>query len=266
MPKILKMLKGERHSLLVPFLFFLSLFLRVNGSHFVLVHGAGYGAWCWYKVATMLKSAGHNVTALDMAACGINPKQMEEIDSISEYHEPLMTFIHSLPPNHKVILVGHSLGGVSVSVAMEKFPDKISVAVFATASVVSENLTYSTLGEELMRRLGPDSEPYQLSPDEDLTLASYLKRPTFAKDPELVTKETAVTKSRNGRVSKIYIISGKDKVLTKDFQLWVIEKTGPYAEVKVIEDSDHMVMFSKPKKLSYELLEIADKYSLHSDI
>ncbi|KAK7350486.1 hypothetical protein VNO77_09175 [Canavalia gladiata] len=100
------MLKRERHILSILLLFSFFLFVGVNGNHFVLVHGALHGAWCWYKVATILKSAGHNVTALDMAACGINPKHMEKIDSISEYHEPLMTFIHSLPPNHKVILVG----------------------------------------------------------------------------------------------------------------------------------------------------------------
>lgn len=41
-------------------------------NQFVLIHGASYGAWCWYKVSTLLKSAGHDVTALDMASCGIN--------------------------------------------------------------------------------------------------------------------------------------------------------------------------------------------------
>lgn len=56
------------------------------------------------------------------------------------------------------------------------------------------------------------------------------------------------------------IISEKDNLHTEDFQRWVIESTGPYAEVKVIKDSDHMVMFSKPKKLSFELLKIAYKY------
>ncbi|KAK7350483.1 hypothetical protein VNO77_09172 [Canavalia gladiata] len=223
----------------------------------------------------MLKSAGHSVTTLDMAGCGINPKQMEEIDSISEYHEPLMTFIHSLPPNQKVILVDNSFG------------------VFVAASVLSENLTYSAIHEKIKggsdpvsdkqyfildgpdktTRLSSDgfrflaSKLYQLSPDEDLVLASSLVRPlpVYAKDVELITKETTVTKSRNGRVTKVYIISGKDNLLTKDSQMWIIQRTGPFAEVKVIEDSDHMVMFSKSKRLSSELIEIAYTYSLHSD-
>jgi hypothetical protein len=31
----------------------------------VLVHGLCHGAWCWYKAATALESAGHRVTALE---------------------------------------------------------------------------------------------------------------------------------------------------------------------------------------------------------
>ena len=44
--------------------------------HFVLIHGACHGAWCWYKVATLLKSSGHKVIALDVAASGIHPKHI----------------------------------------------------------------------------------------------------------------------------------------------------------------------------------------------
>nr|KYP46535.1 Esterase PIR7B [Cajanus cajan] len=103
------------------------------------------------------------------------------------------------------------------------------------------------------------SREYQLSPAEDLTLAISLVRPLppFMNDVKLLTEQTAVTKNKNGRVSKVYIISEKDNLLTEDMQRWIIECTGPYAEVIVIKDSDHMVLFSKPEKLSSELLKIA---------
>ncbi|KAL2319815.1 hypothetical protein Fmac_028784 [Flemingia macrophylla] len=284
----MKMVKQERY-LVVIFVLLLHCFCA-SGKHFVLVHGALHGAWCWYKVATHLKSSGHDVTTLDNAAAGINPRQMEEVDSVSKYHEPLMSFMASLPPNENVILVGHSLGGLSVSIAMEKYPQKISVAVFVTATVVSQNLTYPAYNQEITRRLGPllkqqyfildganpkrapilsslgveflSTRMYQLSPPEDLTLAFSLVRPlpTFANNVKLLAKQTAVTKNRNGRVYKVFIISGKDNLLTEDIQRWTIESTGPYAEVKVIKHSDHMVMFSKPNELSYELMKIAYKY------
>ncbi|KAK7286957.1 hypothetical protein RJT34_22334 [Clitoria ternatea] len=256
--------------------------------HFVLIHGANYGAWCWYKVATMLKSAGDKVTTLDMAACGMNRKRVEDIGSISEYHEPLITFMDSLLPKEKVILVGHSFGGISISVAMERFPENISVAIFVAAFVISETLTYPTIIQELKLRRksslmdtnylffdGPNNPPtailfgpkfmesnmYQLSPPEDLTLALSLVRPfPLFGDEEKLLKETRVTNDKNGRVPKVFIISKEDNLMTEDSQIWMIERTGPYDEVKVIKNSDHMLMFSNPQELSSLLLHIAGKY------
>jgi len=147
------MLKREKY-LLVMFVIILPFFcVCVDGKHFVLVHGAFHGAWCWYKVAHQLKSEGHNVTTLDMAACGVNTEKIEEVDSVSEYHKPLITFLASLPPQEKVILVGHSLGGLSVSIAMEKYPKKISVAVFISAAVVTQNLTFLAFLQEVLLSL-----------------------------------------------------------------------------------------------------------------
>ncbi|KAK4341341.1 hypothetical protein RND71_039842 [Anisodus tanguticus] len=102
-------------------------------KHFILVHGFCLGAWCWYKVITLLEKSGHKVSALDLGASGINMKQLNEIGSISDYIQPLMDFMVSLPHDEKVILVGHSHGGLCISLAMEAFHDKISSAVFVTA-------------------------------------------------------------------------------------------------------------------------------------
>jgi pimeloyl-ACP methyl ester carboxylesterase len=35
----------------------------------------------------------------------------------------------------RLVLVGHSFGGLSVALAMEKFPRKVAVAVFVTAAM-----------------------------------------------------------------------------------------------------------------------------------
>ncbi|KNA04834.1 hypothetical protein SOVF_196010, partial [Spinacia oleracea] len=102
-------------------------------KHFVLVHGMCQGAWCWYKLIPLLKKAGHKVTALDMEASGINTKAIEDVLSFEEYSKPLLDFMASLSIDEKVILVGHSLGGMNIAFAMEMFPDKISAAVFLTA-------------------------------------------------------------------------------------------------------------------------------------
>ncbi|KAL6961554.1 Salicylic acid-binding protein 2 [Sarracenia purpurea var. burkii] len=105
-------------------------------KHFVLVHGACHGAWCWYKLKSLLESSGGGditVTLLDLAASGINTKSIREVRTLHEYSAPLIDFMTSISPNEKVILVGHSLGGMNLALAMDEFPEKISVAVFLTA-------------------------------------------------------------------------------------------------------------------------------------
>ena len=118
-------------------------------KHFVLVHGACHGAWCWYKLATLLRSAGHKVTVPDLAASGANLKKVQEVHSFSVYLEPLMEFMASLLADEKVVLVGHSMGGVALSVAMERFPGKVSVAVFTTAYMLNPDLNLLTISEKV---------------------------------------------------------------------------------------------------------------------
>ncbi|KAG5535711.1 hypothetical protein RHGRI_023466 [Rhododendron griersonianum] len=213
-----------------------------SGRHFVLVHGAGHGAWCWYKLATLLKSAGHRVTALDMAASGVHPKQVDELRSMSDYSQPLMEFMESLPADDQVVLVGHSAGGISISVAMERFPEKVSVAVFVTSFMHGPDLNLATVFRK------------------DLTLATMLVRPYpfYHHDEVGLVNDTALTNENYGSVRRVYVVVEEDYTVKEEFQRWLIENN-PADEVKVISGADHMVMFSKPQELSSCLLGLAEK-------
>ena len=121
-------------------------------KHFVLVHGACHGAWCWYKLKPRLESAGHRVTAIDLAASGINMKSITDLYTMADYSQPLVEFMASLSPNEKVILVGHSLGGLSLALAMEEFTEKISVSVFLTAFMPDISHPASYVLEQVLYR------------------------------------------------------------------------------------------------------------------
>ncbi|KAK6152708.1 hypothetical protein DH2020_012347 [Rehmannia glutinosa] len=256
-----------------------------NEYHFVLVHGDCHGAWCWYKLTTLLRSAHHKVTALDLAGCGSDLKRVGEVRSITDYFEPLMLFMEGLPMEERVILVGHSRGGIDISIAMERFPEKIAVAVFVTASMPGPDLDLPTVSKEFEGRLdspmdnqytysqgedkpptsyliGPkflESELYQLSPPEDLTLATFLIRPSpLFVDFRCPSKETVLTKENYGSVRRVYVVCDEDNLM-KDMQRWLIDNNPP-DEVKVINGSDHMAMMSKPHDLCSCLLEIGNKY------
>lgn len=104
-----------------------------GGKHIVLVHGACLGGWSWFKVATPLRAAGYRVDTPDLAASGVDPRPLREVPTFRDYTQPLLDLLASLPDGHRVVLVGHSLGGVNVALAAETFPDKVAAVVFLCA-------------------------------------------------------------------------------------------------------------------------------------
>ncbi|GLU13617.1 hypothetical protein SLE2022_302430 [Rubroshorea leprosula] len=255
-------------------------------THFVLVHGICHGAWCWYRVIAHLKSAGHLVTPLDLGASGINSKQLNQLSSYSDYAQPLMEFMADLPEEEKVILAGHSFGGIAISLAMEKFPSKIAAAVYVTGFMPNLESTPATAILEFFKSIlaeplldlqlshdnGPEKLPttcflgpnyavakvYQNSPKEDLELAQTVLRQGKWFIPDL-SKDSLLTKENFGSVHRVYVVCNEDLLIKEELQKWYIEHN-PTQDVKVIAGADHMPMFSKPQELCQALQEIAQKY------
>ncbi|CAD5319308.1 unnamed protein product [Arabidopsis thaliana] len=217
---------------------------------FVLVHAVCHGAWSWYKVKTKLEAAGHCVTAVDLAASGINMTIVEEIQTLMDYSKPLLNFMSSLgSDDDKVILVAHSMGGIPAALAADIFSCKISAVVFLAAFMPDTRNSPAYVFEKLIRSipreewldtvfgrygnpdcplesalLGPKfmaKKVYQRSPIEDLELAKMLVRVN-----PLVTNNLAGARSFTGEgygsVTRIYIISGEDNILPEDYQRWMI--------------------------------------------
>ncbi|XP_074280535.1 methylesterase 17-like [Silene latifolia] len=253
--------------------------LSSTSTHFILVHGVSHGAWCWYKVRTLLESSGHTVTCVDLKASGIDRTDVDSILSFQDYNQPLVDIMTSLPNEHKVILVGHSAGGISVTDAIHKFPDKIQAAVYVAASML--NLGFQTdqdvkdggpdiseLGDaiEFGFGLGKDEPPtsafvkqqsqreifYQLSPIEDCTLASMLLRPF----PLAVTQaKLEEGKESSERVARIYIKTLQDRVIKPNQQDAMIKRWPPLQVYAI--DTDHSPFFSTPFVLSGLLAKVA---------
>ncbi|CAH8349252.1 unnamed protein product [Eruca vesicaria subsp. sativa] len=258
-----------------------------NQKRFVLVHGTCHGAWSWYRVKTQLEAEGHCVTAVDLAASGINMTRVEEIQTLKDYSKPLLDIMDSFPSDKKTILVAHSVGGVPAALAADIFPCKTAAIVFLTSSMpdtknppayVVEKLVARILRGEFLdavfgsygtpdrpletRLLGPwflAEKFYQLSPIEDLELAKMLVRV----NPLVTTNLTGTrnfTEKGYGSIPRIYIICEEDNIIPKEYQHWII-RNFPAKEVIKIKDADHMPMNSKPQELCARLLEIADIYA-----
>ncbi|PSS33653.1 Methylesterase 11 precursor [Actinidia chinensis var. chinensis] len=249
-------------------------------NHFVLVHGGGFGAWCWYKTISLLEEGGYRVTAIDLTGSGIHSFDSNSITSLSQYVEPLTGFLEKLVDTEKVILVGHDFGGTCISSAMELFPHKVSKAVFVAATMLtSEQSTLDMLSQkadsdDLMRQAqifryanGNTHPPtaieldksllrdllFNQSPAKDVSLACVSMRPIpFAP----VLEKLSLSDKNYGSVRRFYIETPEDNAISITLQETMINKSPP-ERIFRLKGSDHSPFFSKPQALHKLLVEIS---------
>lgn len=97
---------------------------------FLLVHGGLHGGWCWEKVVPLLKRAGHEALAPDLPGSGNDDLRPEDVTL-----QRTGGFVADLAraQSEPVILVGHSLGGITISEAAERAPEAILGLVYLAA-------------------------------------------------------------------------------------------------------------------------------------
>ncbi|XP_073019671.1 LOW QUALITY PROTEIN: methylesterase 17-like [Primulina eburnea] len=251
-------------------------------AHFVLIHGIGGGAWCWYKIKCVMENSGHRVTCLDLTSAGIDQTDPNTVLSFQDYNRPLVEFLQSLEDGQQVILVGHSAGGLSVSEAIHKFGRKIKAAVFVGATMLKCGFAsdedvkdgvpdVSEFGEldevyDLWFGLGQDHPPtsvmvkkqlqrkliYHMSPQEDSCLAAMLLKP----GPIQALQSATFTETEDSdKVPRIYIKTSRDRILRSYQQNAMIKKWQP-SKVYTLE-SDHSPFFSAPLRLIELLVKVA---------
>ena len=79
---------------------------------FILIHGAFHGGWCWDLVKPILEKYGHNVYSPDLPSHGGDLSVTEEV-TLSDYVNKIGKLIKQI--NEPVILLGHSLGGITIT-------------------------------------------------------------------------------------------------------------------------------------------------------
>ncbi|KAJ7558955.1 hypothetical protein O6H91_04G062900 [Diphasiastrum complanatum] len=217
--------------------------------HFVLVHGLSHGAWCWYKTIDLLEKAGHKATAIDLAACGLHPADLTRITSFKQYNQPLIDVLASLEPSEKVILVGHSMGGVSLIDAAGRFPNKIAVAVYVSAMMLFGGFRISEYLQ--MHKVVNDD-----GTEQDIVLSGLLRRPFPSCCLKAEIKHSVeVIES----VPRVFVKLEKDNAILVSIQDAMIRKHPPAQVLSLI--TDHSPFFSSPKELNDLLLQIAETYN-----
>jgi pimeloyl-ACP methyl ester carboxylesterase len=128
---------------------------------FVLVHGGWHGQWVWNKLTPILETNGFAVLTLDLPGAGaetIPPLSLgqEPFDpdafaaeaspiagiTQEERTEAVITLVRHAAAlgDGKVILVGHSAGGMTVSAVAEQAPHLLLAAVYLSGFMVPNGL------------------------------------------------------------------------------------------------------------------------------
>jgi pimeloyl-ACP methyl ester carboxylesterase len=214
--------------------------------------------------------AGHQVSLLDLPGHGIRFEDPIYI-SLDNYRDAVTNLLDTC--NEPVILVGHSMGGLAISLAAETRPDKIDtlvylaafmladgqslfdVAVNDTASLVLPNLIpLPEQGIIDINRAAITDMFYHLSDPGYSHLAATLLRP----DPiQPFATSVQLSPGNYGSVKRIYIYTTSDQAITPTAQHLMTDAQPCLTTFSL--DADHSPFFSTPKKLTKILEDIAEE-------
>lgn len=76
---------------------------NIKSKKIILIHGEGFGAWCWYKTISLLEEAGLIPIAFDLTGSGIDLTDSNTVTTLAEYSKPLIDYLQNLPEDEKVI-------------------------------------------------------------------------------------------------------------------------------------------------------------------
>ncbi|MCL4067300.1 alpha/beta fold hydrolase [Pseudomonas sp. GX19020] len=123
-------------------------------ADFLLVHGSGFGAWCWPWLTEALTGYGHSARAIDLPrGPGISLKDQARAicDSLTG----------------PTLLVGHSAGGFPITAAAETDPEKIQALIWLCGYIPGNGSSVAS------RRRSQSEQPLRAALKTDRASGSY---------------------------------------------------------------------------------------------
>ena len=111
----------------------------------VLVHGGGFGASCWDP---LLPHVDGPVLAVDMPGRGRRPADLRTV-TVDDFTAAVVDEIVAADL-HDVLLVGHSMAGITLPRVAEAIPERLRRLVFVSCTVPAE-------GESILDTLAPST-------------------------------------------------------------------------------------------------------------
>ncbi|HCP01476.1 MAG: hypothetical protein CL573_08005 [Alphaproteobacteria bacterium] len=237
-------------------------------SIYILVHGAYHGGWCYEKIVPRIERAGHTAIAVDLPGHGDDQVPIASV-TLDAYVSHVCEVVLAQPT--PVILVGHSLAGMTVTQVAECIPDKLDWVVYLTAMMPKNGQNRIDLAEfegpykMTSKRVLSDDGLSATMPEEIIPQTFYgecsaddVARAIARLVPqatEPLQREVRTTPERFGIVKRAFIECLRDNAIPVAMQRAMIEAQ-PCNRVFTI-DTDHSPFYSAPDELVSKLLELA---------
>lgn len=242
--------------------------MKPTAKNYVLVHGAWQAPYVWDAVKSSLINEGNNVTVVELPGHGSDNTVPSTI-TLNLYRDKVADALSKI--NGRVILVGHSLGGMIISAVAEQNPSKIEKLVYIAAylptsgqSLLDLALTDagSSLGGDGILITNTDGT-FDIKRDQitnifiqdgsaqikDLVLQNFRTEPSTP-----FSNPVTLTAANFGSVEKVYIKTLQDHVVSPSLQNRMISSAGVKTVYQL--NTSHSPFLSKPDSVVALLTKI----------
>lgn len=218
-------------------------------AHFVFIHGAFHGGWCWQKVTPLLEEAGQRTTCVELHR-GSREADVAEIQRVVDDAER---------DGESVIAVGHSLGCYGIAGLR---PDNLAHAVYLAgplrgAGVPAPEMTdlfQSTVEypDEGTMRIPPEKATalfyHDCDPDEAASaVARLIPNIVYGRAEE---PDPPLWKA----IPSTFVVCEQDQTLRREY----LETLAKFTTFRESLPTSHSPMLSAPRDLADALLRAAE--------
>lgn len=227
---------------------------------YVLIHGAMHGEWCFKELKFELEKYGHKVITFDLPGCGNDETEIKNVNLNLYVKKTINKIIENTKKEEKVILIGHSMGGITISQVSELLFEKIQCIIYLCAFYVENNKCLLDYPQSKYIDKCKENEKYLFIKNDDLikyALYNCCEDYTieYAKNnikPQIIypaLEKVFISNEKHGNIEKYYIKTLKDRMILPEDQNKMI--INYFKKENIIElNTDHSPFLSMPKQLA----------------